>query len=71
MSGLLFLKQCLIEKKKRLITKWPLTGGGRLREVVARREPVDCDATVGLQALSPAYSSPMMKGQERIMERSN
>ena len=30
------LKQCLTEKQKDV--KWPLTGGGRLREVVAMRE---------------------------------
>ena len=35
-----FLKQCLPEKlnAKRLFVKWSLTGGGRLREVVAMRE---------------------------------
>ena len=34
-----FLKQYLREKQNgRLFSKWSLTGGGRLREVVARRE---------------------------------
>ena len=37
-----FLKQYLTEKQNGYFTKWMLTGAGRLREVVAAGERVDC-----------------------------